>query len=214
MDTIVRRNSRLAQLIFLLLIFFPGFIFIPLSGKADQTGPTEAITKLNSTLLEAMKGGKELGYEGRYKMLAPVIREYFALTQMARSTAGKYWESFSAEERDVYLKTYIEWTIASYAGRFDEYSGEQFSLVSVSPPDKGVVTVVSRLIASNKDEVEFNYQFRMVGGVWRIVDIRILGVSQLSLTKAQFVSILDKKGYQGLVSILYDKIRSLSQRKG
>jgi phospholipid transport system substrate-binding protein len=195
----------------LLTVTILGAIFTPISGQAGQNGPSEVINKLNFSLLEAMKGGNRLGYEGRYRLLAPVIRDSFALSSMARIAAGKYWDTFSGDERKVYLKTYSEWSIASYAGRFNEYSGEQFKLISESPPERNTVTVISKLIENNRDEVEFNYLFRMVEGSWRIMDIRILGVSQLAITRAQFVSILGLKGFNGLISMLNGKISELSR---
>ncbi|HSA77900.1 MAG TPA: ABC transporter substrate-binding protein [Nitrospirota bacterium] len=191
------------------MIVLMGAVLTPISGEAGRNGPSEVINKLNSSLLEAMKGGQKLGYEGRYRLLAPVIRDSFALSSMGRIAAGRYWDAFSEEERKLYRKTYTEWSIASYAGRFNEYSGEQFRLVSESPPEGGTVTVISKLIDSSKDEVEFNYKFRLVDGSWRIVDIRILGVSQLALTRAQFVSVLGIKGFNGLISSLNGKVREL-----
>ena len=196
---------------FLLMIVFLVMVFMPFSGEAGQNRPSEVTKKFNSSLLEAMKGGGKLGYEGRYRLLDPVIRNSFALPNMARSAAGSYWDSFSEEERKVYLKTYSEWSVASYAGRFTGYSGEQFRLISESPPEGSTVSVISKLIESNGDDVEFNYQFRLVEGSWRIVDIRILGVSQLWLTKAQFVCVLGIKGFNGLITMLNGKIKELSQ---
>jgi phospholipid transport system substrate-binding protein len=172
------------------------------------------IKKLNAGILEAMKGGSRLGYEGRYRLLAPVINDTFALSKMARLATGKYWETFTDSERKAYLKAYAEWSIASYAGRFNEYDGEQFRLVSESAPERSTVTVISKLVESNKDEVEFDYLIRQVEGAWRIVDIRVFGVSQLALTRVQFVSILGTKGVQGLISMLNGKIRDLSQNNG
>ncbi len=207
-------NSRRAHIGLLILVIFLGAVLVPFSGKAVQHGPSEVINKLNAALLESMKRGNELGYEGRYRLLAPVIKDSFALSFMARVSAGKYWRTFSEEERKEYLKTYADWCVASYAGRFNEYSGQKFSLISESPPERGTVTVVSKLTESNKDEVEFNYQLRSVESAWRIVDVKIVGVSQLALTRVQFISILGNKGLRGLISVLKGKIRDLSQAKG
>jgi ABC-type transporter MlaC component len=46
------------------------------------------------------------------------------------------------------------------------------------------------------------------------VDIRISGVSQLANTRAQFVSVLDKNGFDELVASLKRKIREFSQSDG
>jgi phospholipid transport system substrate-binding protein len=206
-----KENSQRTYRGFLFLVIFLGAVFLPFSGMAVQQAPSEVINKLNTVLLESMKKGNTLGYEGRYRLLAPVIKDSFAISLMARIASGKYWGTFSEEERKVYLRTYADWSVASYAGRFNEYSGQQFRLISESAPERGTVTVLSKLIDRNKDEVEFNYQFRQVEGTWRIVDIKILGVSQLALTRVQFVSILGAKGFQGLISMLNGKIRDLSQ---
>jgi phospholipid transport system substrate-binding protein len=199
---------------FLLLVVFLCLLFVPVVGKAAQAGPTEVVKKLNTVLLEAMKGGDKLGYAGRYRLLSPVIKGSFALSETARIAAGRYWESFSEEQRKVYLKTYAEWTIATYAGRFNEYSGQQFKLVSESAPVRDTVIVISKLIKGNQDKVEFDYQLLQVEGSWRIVDIRISGVSQLALTRAQFVSVLGKSGFQGLITTLNGKIKDLSKGVG
>ncbi len=206
-----KENSQRIYRGFLFLVIFLGVVFSPFYGMAVQQAPSEVINKLNTVLLESMKKGNALGYEGRYRLLAPVIKDSFAISLMARIASGKYWGSFSEDERKVYLRTYTDWSVASYAGRFNGYSGQQFRLISESPPERGTVTVISKLIDKNKDEVEFNYQFRQVEGTWRIVDIKILGVSQLALTRVQFVSILGAKGFQGLISTLNGKIRDLSQ---
>jgi phospholipid transport system substrate-binding protein len=209
-----KENRQFLYRRFLLLIIFLGAVFTPFSTKAEQNGPSDLIKKLNTTILEAMKGGKKLGYGGRYRLFAPVIKDSFALSKMARLVAGKYWETFSEEQRNVYLKTYTEWSIASYAGRFNVYDGEQFRMVSESAPERSTVTVISQLVESNKDTVEFSYQIRRVEGAWRIVDIRVYGVSQLALTRVQFVNILEMKGFQGLISMLNGKIRDLQQGNG
>jgi len=208
-----KRTQWFRRYILFLSVFMVAII-VPFSANAMHPEPSQTINNLNAALLQSMKRGSELGYEGRYRLLSPVIKDSFALSHTARMVAGRYWKTFSEEERNVYLKTYTEWTVATYAGRFDDYSGEQFKLISESLPDRDTATVSSKLIESNRDEVEFNYQLQRMEGAWRIVDVRILEVSQLALTKAQFVSILGLKGFKGLISMLNGKIKDLSHRSG
>ena len=209
-----KKRTQWFQRYILFLSVFMVAIIVPFYANAVQPEPSQTINNLNAALLQSMKKGSELGYEGRYRLLSPVIKDSFALSHTARIVAGGYWKTFSEEERNVYLKTYAEWTVATYAGRFDGYSGEQFKLISESLPDRFTATVTSKLIESNRDEVEFNYQLRRMEGEWRIVDVRILDVSQLALTKVQFVSILGLKGFNGLVSMLNGKIKDMSHRNG
>ena len=182
------------------------------SHAASETpGPQAVIRNFNAALLEAMKKADQLGYSGRYKLLDPVIKDSFALPFMALQTLGRYSKDLKNEERELFVKTYTEWTIATYAGRFDGYSGEKFEVVSDTGPVQGTVTVISKLIKKNGEEVVFNYLLRKTDRMWRVVDIRISGVSQLALTRAQFTGVMKDKGVKGLISMLKEKIRGFEK---
>jgi phospholipid transport system substrate-binding protein len=181
-------------------------------GSAEQSEPSDVIKKFNATLIDSMKRAKELGYSGRYQLLEPVIKDSFALSYMATISVGKYWKTLNEKEKNLLLDTYTEWTIATYAGRFDDYSGEKFELISTSKPVQDTVTVISKLIGSDEDR-DFYYRLRKMEGKWRIVDIQISGVSQLALTRSQFVDVINRKGVNALISMLKDKIKNFLEAK-
>jgi phospholipid transport system substrate-binding protein len=182
-------------------------------GRAEQSGPSDVINKFSSTLIDSMKRARELGYSGRYQLLDPIIKDSFALSYMAAISAGKYWKTLGEKDKHLLLDTYTAWTIATYAGRFDDYSGEKFKLISESAPDRDTVTVISRFIESNNEERDFYYKLRKIDGKWRIVDIQISGVSQLALTRSQFISVMDSKGFSALITMLKEKIKNFSEAK-
>ncbi len=181
-------------------------------AAAEPAGPAEVIKGFNAALLDSMKKAGELGYTGRYKLMEPVIKEAFAIPFMATATAGSNWKTFNEKQKQIFLETYTEWTIASYAGQFNDYSGERFEIASESKPVNGIVTVVSKLIQSNNEHVDFHYQLRKVDGLWRIVDIKIMGVSQLALTRVQFVSVIKTRGFDALIAMLKKKTDNFSKR--
>ncbi|MGO9014047.1 MAG: ABC transporter substrate-binding protein [Dissulfurispiraceae bacterium] len=197
---------------FILLVAFSCTAVCYSFAAAEPPVPAEVIKGFNAVLLESMKRAGELGYAGRYKLMEPVITEAFAIPFMGRATVGSNWKTFNDKQKQTFLETYTEWTIASYAGQFNGYSGESFEIVSESKPVSGVVTVVSKLIQSNDEHVDFYYQLRKVDGLWRIVDIKILGVSQLALTRVQFVSIIKTKGFDALIAMLKNKTDNFSRR--
>jgi phospholipid transport system substrate-binding protein len=202
---------RVAGLILLAVI---SFTVASLScAAAEQSAPSEVIKGFNAALLESMKKAGELGYSGRYKLLEPVIKESFAVPFMASASVGSYWKTLGEKDRKIFLDSYIEWTIATYAGRFNDYSGERFEVTSESRPLRGTVTVVSKLIQSNDEQIDFHYNLRKIDALWRIVDIQISGVSQLALTRSQFVSVIKNKGFDALISVLKEKTSYFSQGK-
>ena len=206
--------SKRSIIIHSLLYVFPFFVlcfFVPPSIASMQPPPGDVIKTFNAALLETMKKADELGYQGRYELLQPVIRDTFALSFMAGQSTGRYWKTFAKEEREKLIRTYTDWTIATYAGRFDGWSGEKFEVVSESKPQQGTVTVISKLFKSNGEEVGFHYLLRKTEGSWRVVDIQISGVSQLALTRAQFTSVIKAKGIKGLIQTLDEKIRAFKK---
>ncbi len=130
---------------------------------------------------------------------------------MALQTLGRYGKNLKDEDRRLFIKTYTDWTIATYAGRFDGYSGERFEVASETGPVQGTVTVTSKLIKQNEEEVVFHYLLRKTDGMWRVVDIRILGVSQLALTRAQFTAVIKLEGFRALISMLKEKIKGFEK---
>jgi phospholipid transport system substrate-binding protein len=199
--------------VFATLILVFSLVLAPLQAEAEQS-PEQTIKTFNAALLKSMKKADELGYKGRYALLAPVIENSFALTFMADLSLGKYRKTLSEQQLRSYLKSYTEWTIATYAGRFDGYSGEKFQVVSQSKPERGIVHVISKLVKSCGEEVEFDYLLRNMEGKWRVVDIHISGVSQLALTRSQFTTVIKEKGFAGLMAMLKEKTEGFSQGKG
>jgi len=204
-------KTGLAGISCILSILFICICLFPSPSSAAQPDPSEVIRNFNAALLDAMKRADELSYPGRYKLLGPVLRDSFALSFMAAQSAGRYWKTLTDEERSQLIKTYSEWTVATYAARFDGYSGEKFEVASGPAAAQGAATVVSKLIKSNAEEVRFHYLLRKIEGRWRVVDIQISGVSQLALTRAQFAGVLKEKGYKGLISMLKEKIRGFEK---
>jgi phospholipid transport system substrate-binding protein len=168
---------------------------------------------MNSALLESMKKGDEIGFRGRFKLLDPVIREVFALPFMGKVCLGSFWKNLSPDQQKLYLDVYTDWTITSYAVNFNGYSGEIFKITEGQNIKGDTVSVVSNLVRPHEETIDFNYSLRRVQGKWRIVDIRIEGVSQLALTRSQFVSIMKNKGFDGLISTLKEKIAVLRNKE-
>jgi len=196
---------------FILAFSLTVFLFCPAVSHCEASKPEAAIAKFNSTLLEAMKKADKLGYQGRYKLLEPVIKDVFALPFMGSKAMGSHWKKLSKAQQDLYLKTYSSWTIATYAGRFDGYDGEKFRISGSSKVDDKTVAVMSSILKPDgKSIADFKYMMRRISGKWQIVDIRIVEVSQLALTRADFVSVMNKKGFDSLIASLKEKITAFS----
>jgi phospholipid transport system substrate-binding protein len=203
-------KALMAKLICCMLFGLTAMVMLNGPVLAQAAEPAAVVDKINAKLLDAMKGGDEMGFSGRFSLLKPVILESFAFKVMARISTGRHWKKLNADQRSRLIALYQDWSAAAYADRFDAYKGEHFE---TSPPEKGkgrTVNITSHLVKPSGKKVKFLYKLLKVGGKWLIVDIHTKGLSQLANTRAQFISVLNEKGFGTLEQTMLDKIKDLS----
>jgi phospholipid transport system substrate-binding protein len=174
-------------------------------GSADPAA--QQIEKFYAALTQTMKQGKELGLQGRYKKLAPVVEETFDLPTMAQLTVGPAWAMMSEQDRGDIDQAFERLTVANYAKNFASYEGQKFSVdpdVKMRNDDKIVET---KLIGADGKTIPFNYRMHMVDGKWKILDIYLNGyVSQIALRRSDFASTVASAGAPGLVKRINDLV--------
>jgi phospholipid transport system substrate-binding protein len=105
-------------------------------------------------------------------------------------------------------------TIATYASRFDDYSGQSFEIEpEVQARNTGRI-VRTRLLRPKEEPVTLNYLMRGSGETWKIVDIYLSGtISELATQRSEFGAILKQGGPAALIESLRQQIDKL-MRKG
>ena len=170
---------------------------------SDVTAPVRAFY---DALLDVMKRAKALGIKGRYGTLAPVIEQTFDLPAMTRIAVGPRWTSIPKEQQAALVDAFSRMTIATYASRFDGYSGERFEVGSdVDARGSGSV-VHTRIVQPKGEPVALNYLMRKAGGRWKAVDVYLTGtISELATRRSEFNGILDAGGPQALIGSLREQ---------
>jgi phospholipid transport system substrate-binding protein len=175
-------------------------------AMAGDRGATEVVEKLHAALLSAMKEGNQIGYQGRFDQLAPVIRSSFDMPFISRTVLGKHWENLKDEQRSRFVEAFTQQSIATYAANFDSYSGERFKTISEKEVSGGRILVQSQLIKPDGGQVQLDYLLHRTGTQWRIVNIIAEGVSDLALKRADYSAFLKSKGFEALLKKLNEKI--------
>ncbi|MGR6034552.1 MAG: HpnM family protein [Candidatus Nitrosoglobus sp.] len=168
--------------------------------------PSLTIEKLNATLLSVMKEAKELGFEGRYQRLLPIITQEFDLPFIARYTLGSSWDELNNEQRNQFIETFQELSVTDYARHFDDYSGQHFTIEGEASLPRSGMRVRSKLIDPNGSNVIFDYLLRKVDNQWRIVNVIANGVSDLAVKRAEYRQIIKTEGFNSLLTKLREKI--------
>jgi phospholipid transport system substrate-binding protein len=173
-------------------------------------GPQQSVRAFYDVLLATMKNGASLGQSGRYAALAPVVNNVFDVPFMARLAVGPSWDTLSAAQQQEIVTAFGRYVSATYADRFDSYSGEQLQVTGDEPYAGGAI-VETRIVKTGEDPVTINYMMRQHRGVWQISDVYLDGtISQLATQRSEFHSILVRNGVDGLISTLDRKVDLLT----
>ncbi|HQR53285.1 MAG TPA: ABC transporter substrate-binding protein [Burkholderiales bacterium] len=177
---------------------------------ADVDPAAVPIRAFYDALLEVMKQADKLGVRGRYDKLNPVIRKTFDLDAMTRIAIGPEWTSIAPDQQKALIDAFSRMTIATYANRFNGYSGESFE-IDPEVLSRATGRVVRTRILRPKDEpVTLNYLMRESGGAWKIVDIYLSGtISELATKRSEFGAILKSGGPSALIESLREQADKL-----
>jgi phospholipid transport system substrate-binding protein len=181
----------------------------PSFAAAQGTGdPKEIVQSFYDALEETMKQGDELGFDGRYKKLEPVIHETFDTPVMAKIAIGSEWTNFSADEKKEMLATFDQYMVTTYAARFKSYKGQKFEVGEVKTPAENRALVETRLFRSNGEPIALNYLFRPdTNGSWKIIDVYLSGaISEMARMRSDFSATVTGGGAKALITALEKKI--------
>ncbi len=146
--------------------------------------------------------------ETRFRLL---LREGFAVDKIGRFVLGKYRRKATSEELDEFLKLFEDYIVSLYSSAFRNYSGETFAVSRVvktrSARDTMVVTHINPETDPNPTKVVF--QVRNSKDVYKILDVKIQGVSMIVTQRDEFTGFIRNNG--GKVSALITALRKKTE---
>lgn len=183
----------------------------PPAPVTAATGPTAVIDALDAALLETMKQAAELGMQGRYDRLKPVLDRSFDFERMISVAAGSYWTQASEDERRRLLDAFTDLSITTYAAQFDGWSGESFATLGQrAGPRDSVLVDTSLERGGGKPAVSLTYVLTQRDGTWRIVDVLLdRSISQLAVRRSEYSQELRDGGPERLARTLDQKSAEL-----
>lgn len=191
-------------------------LFFAAPATAAPSEPANIIETFHATLLQVMKDAKALGFEGRYRTLAPAIQETFHLRSMSRAVTGRRnWKRFSAAEKDDFASAFSDLVTATYAHRFDGYSGQSFRVLETASLRPGTVLVKTHIDGTQQTRrrqknTKLNYLVRRFDDGWRAIDIYLKGsISEVATKRSEYAKILRERGVNVLVKEIRKKVTSL-----
>jgi phospholipid transport system substrate-binding protein len=142
--------------------------------------------------------------EANFKVL---LNTYFDVPSISRFVLARYWRAATDAERAEFTQLFETLVVQSYAARFSQYSGETFKIDNVvkDQPDPGDAIVHCHVQATGQEPVRADWRLKDTGGHYRIVDVKIEGVSMVQTFRDEFASVIRTNG--GTVAGLNEALR-------
>lgn len=184
--------------------------YFPYGSASAQAAndPKALVQAFYDALLETMKQGEALGFDGRYKKLEPVIHQTFDVPVMAKIAIGGEWTSFPADKKTSVLDVFDRYMVTTYAARFHTFKGQKFEVGEVREPAENRKLVETKLFKSDGEPISLNYLFRPAAdGNWKVIDIYLSGtISEMARMRSDFSATVTDGGADALIKALEDKI--------
>jgi phospholipid transport system substrate-binding protein len=174
------------------------------AAHAQQAAPeaTQVVERLHADLIEAMRDAGPL--LRRYQRLEASVGEVFDFSLIARTVLGRHGAALDDPQRQRMAGLLRRLSAASYARNFSGYDGEAFETVE-SVSARGERRLVrTRLMRAGAPQASFDYLLQQVDGHWRVINVIAGGVSDLSLKRAEYSTVIRDSG----IETLFDRIEA------
>jgi phospholipid transport system substrate-binding protein len=174
--------------------------------------PQDVVAAMQSALMEVWEQSEQLSAEQRYERLEPVLREAFNFGRMIEVAAGPAWARASPEEQAELQEAFVRYSIATYASRFSDYSGQRFEITGQRPAPRDLTLVETLIVEPGGGEgIPVTYVVSRETGRPQIVDAIFKGVSEMAIRRSDYRDILKRSGPRALAERLKQQADNLLQ---
>lgn len=171
-----------------------------------KTSAIQVIKDFNSMLLHVMKHAKSLDYIGRYETLKPVLIKTFDFSFMIKYAVGQPWKTLQTEPKQKLIEAFTDFTIATYADRFNGYSGEKIKTKNQQDGPRGTKLIKTELVKKDGSVIKLNYLLRKNERGWQIIDIFLKGsISELATKRSEYNATVKKYGLNSLIGRIKER---------
>ncbi len=192
------RNVALAAVALVVALWSPA----PVVAGPGDTGAfvkqlgDDAIAVLTEADSDAERRGT------RYREL---LDRGFAIDTIARFVLGRHWRAATKTQRSEYLALFREFVLETYAARLENYTGQTFEIIKSRPLDKKDTMVNTEIRSPDAPPIRVDYRVRERRGGLKVVDVVVEGVSLITTQRAEFASVISRKGVEGLLAMLRER---------
>jgi phospholipid transport system substrate-binding protein len=175
-------------------------------AAAAELTPTEAVKSTIADVVHILDNA-ELNQPGRAaerrQRIEQVVRDRVSYEEMAKRALGVPWMELTSSERKEFVGLFVQLLRDTFAGRIDDYTGEQMFFLSEQREER--FAEVKTKLAGQKMDTLLDFRLANRLGNWLVYDVVIDGASITDNYHAQFTSIIRDLSFAGLVKRMKEK---------
>jgi phospholipid transport system substrate-binding protein len=179
---------------------------VPVRAQTNADGAGDFVSRLGQQTIGYL-ADKESSRRLREERLRGLLREGFAVRAIGRFVLGKYRRTTPPETVTEFVDVFEDYIVNTYARQFSRYSGQRFDVKKVLKTtrsrDSMVMTHVST--TSSREPLRVDFQVRKQQDAYKIIDIRVEGVSMVLAQRDEFTTYIGNNG--GKVRALIDALQ-------
>jgi phospholipid transport system substrate-binding protein len=184
-------------------------------AHATMEAPDALVKRLSTEVMEAAKADKEIRAGNRKRVLDLVeskILPYVDFQRMTSMAVGRSWREATPEQKKMLTAEFRSLLVYTYSGAISQIKDQQIQFRPFrSSPNDTEVEVRSQVVQPQGGEpIQLNYRLEKMADGWLIYDMNVLGAWLIETYKGNFAAEINKSGIDGLIKVLSDRNKRLS----
>ena len=181
----------------------------PAGAQAIAGDPGDFVHSFTTEAIAAL-ADQTLPVDRREAEFRRLLVANFDMERIGRFVLGRYWRKASEAQRAEFHRLFEDMTVITYSQRLSQYAGESVKVGGIRNRTEKGVTVSSRIVRAKGSPIAVDWRLRRTGDGWRVVDVRIEGVSMAITQRQEMGAVIKTAG--GRVDGLLDKLRETAAR--
>ena len=202
----LRRREFLVSWLASVLIAVPLVLGGPGRACADEfeDGAKNFIKAMTEDAI-SMLTVKDISRSERAGRFRTLMNKNFAMKGIAKFVLGRHWRKANEEQKEEYLQLFEDLMVATYADRFERYSGEKLLIKRAEVRGKKDAIVHTTMVKANNatKPLKVAWRVRGKGETFTIIDVMVEGISMIMTQKSEFASFIKQNG-GGLDALLME----------
>ena len=181
-------------------------ILAPAAAFAALEHPAQQQVQQNiDTVLKIIKN-QSLSEQQKIRQVEQYANRFLDYERLSAMAVGQPWRQFSPQQKQSFIAAFKEMVIGMYAR--SAMMGAEKAYVRVLPTitaNGNKVDVYSEILTPSGKKYEVAYQLYQTGSQYKLYNIRVDGVSIVTVYRNQFIELVNQQGIDGMIETVRNK---------